>query len=307
MHWSANSAMLMVLCANPCNRGRTYIRSPVDPPCMVVSWVDVVAWVWVSITVLLCLGELQIGRSSPRPTGDRTIERRQSPVMPVSSSRPRARLPRAVVRRPQVGKLGEQIVVRAYSIPPHFPIRDDRQEGIGGVVAGCAAIVRVGRRARGVIVQQVRQQCPCHPPGFHRRKPPEMLERMREGADETGIVSRLRGAIRFVLLAGQEGSLGGSRTALRLHPAPVHPTQRASPQAHQVQPQNRVGHFQRDATYVFICVEILANELKVVKGTRVEEKGIAAPARKEAIVAGLRHLGLPPHRDRRSLDDHLPT
>src|SRR5207245_9344804 len=63
-------------------------------------------------------------------------------------------------------------------------------------------------------------------------------------------VRRLRGAIRFVLLAGQEGSLGGSRTTLRLHPAPVHPTQRASPQAHQVQPQNRVGHFQRDATNV---------------------------------------------------------
>ena len=34
---------------------------------------------------------------------------------------------------------------------------------------------------------------------------------------------------------------------------------------------------------------------------------LPAPARKAAIVAGLRHLGLPPHRDRRSLDDHLPT
>src|SRR5439155_22623107 len=122
------------------------------------------------------------------------------------SSRPRARLPRALVRRPQVGKLGEQIIVRAYPIPRHFPIRDDSQEGIGGVVAGCAAIVRVGRWARGVIVQEVRQQCPCHQHGSHRRKPPEMLERMREGADETGIVRRLRGAIRLVLLAGQEGS-----------------------------------------------------------------------------------------------------
>src|SRR2546426_9024803 len=145
----------------------------------------------------------------------------------ITSSRSRVRLPRAVVRRPQVGKLGEQIVVRAYPIPRHFPIRDYSQEGIGGVVAGCTAIVRERRWARGVIVQQVRQQCPCHPPGFHRRKPPVMLERMREGADETGIVRRLRGAISCVLLAGKEGSLGGSRTALRLHPAPVHPTQRA--------------------------------------------------------------------------------
>src|SRR5215472_15950148 len=36
-------------------------------------------------------------------------------------SAPRARLPRAVVRRPQVGKLGEQIVVRADPIPVTFP------------------------------------------------------------------------------------------------------------------------------------------------------------------------------------------
>jgi hypothetical protein len=39
------------------------------------------------------------------------------------------------VRRLQVGKLGEQIVVRADPISCHFPLRDDRQEGIGSVVA----------------------------------------------------------------------------------------------------------------------------------------------------------------------------
>src|SRR5215469_5529729 len=80
---------------------------------------------------------------------------RKAEVSTNYSSRPRARLPRAVVRRTQVGKLGEQIVVRADPISRHFPTRNDRQEGIGGVVAECAAIVRVGRRARGVIVQQV--------------------------------------------------------------------------------------------------------------------------------------------------------
>jgi hypothetical protein len=45
-----------------------------------------------------------------------------------------------------------------------------------------------------------------------------MLERMREGADEAGIVRRLRGAICGVLLAGQEGRLRGARPALRPHP-----------------------------------------------------------------------------------------
>ena len=102
------------------------------------------------------------------------------------------------------------------------------------------------------------------------------------------------------------------RLAHRAPPAPtaavtVHPNHRAGPQAHQFRPESRVGHFQRDAANVFIGEEIRASELKVVKGTRVEEKGIAAPARKEAIVAGLRHLCLPSHRDRRSLDDNLPA
>ncbi len=73
---------------------------------------------------------------------------------------------------------------------------------IGGVIAGFAAIVRVGRWARGGIVQEVRQQRPCHPPGFHRRKPSQVLERRREGADETGIIRWLRGAIGGVRLAG---------------------------------------------------------------------------------------------------------
>jgi hypothetical protein len=48
-----------------------------------------------------------------------------------------------LVRRPDVGKLGEQIAVRTYPISRQFPIRDYSHEDISGVVAEFAAIVRV--------------------------------------------------------------------------------------------------------------------------------------------------------------------
>ena len=112
-----------------------------------------------------------------------------------------------------------------------------------------------------------------------------MLQRMREDADETGIVRRLPGAIRFVLLATQEGSLRGSRAAIRLDPArgrALRRDQRAGPQADLSRPQNRVGHFQRDAANVFIGEEILANELKVVQGAGASKKkgSLRQPAKK---------------------------
>jgi len=66
--------------------------------------------------------------------------------------------------RTQIGELDEQIAMRAYPILHYFPIRDYSQEGIGNVIAGSAAIVRVARRACGIIAQDVRQQCPCYPP-----------------------------------------------------------------------------------------------------------------------------------------------
>jgi len=111
------------------------------------------------------------------------------------------------VRRPQVGKLGEQIAVRTYPIPRDFPIRDYSQEGIGDVIGGFAAIARVARRARGVIAQEIRQECPCHAPCFLRRIPARMLQRVSEDWDETEIGRRLPGAIDLVLLADKESEL----------------------------------------------------------------------------------------------------
>jgi acyl-[acyl carrier protein]--UDP-N-acetylglucosamine O-acyltransferase len=43
------------------------------------------------------------------------------------------------------------IAVRPYLVFRHLPICEDSQEGIDGVVGQCPAIVREGRRPRGVI------------------------------------------------------------------------------------------------------------------------------------------------------------
>jgi hypothetical protein len=49
------------------------------------------------------------------------------------------------VGRPEVGKLGEQIVVRTYPVVRDLPICEDSQEGILDVVGQCSAIAREGR------------------------------------------------------------------------------------------------------------------------------------------------------------------
>jgi hypothetical protein len=46
------------------------------------------------------------------------------------------------VGRPEVGKLGEQIVVRTYPVLRDLPICEDSQEAILDVVGECPAIAR---------------------------------------------------------------------------------------------------------------------------------------------------------------------
>jgi len=131
-----------------------------------------------------------------------------------------------VVRRPKVGERGEQIAVGSYLILRHFPVCEDSQEGIDGVVSERPAIVREGCPVRGIIGQDLRQHCPCHPPCFRRRIPTSVLQRVREGGNETGIVRRLPGEIGISLRAGKtedEEELQGPRTALRRNPARAAP------------------------------------------------------------------------------------
>jgi hypothetical protein len=78
-----------------------------------------------------------------------------------------------------------------YLIPRHLAICENRKEGIDGVVGESPAILRERRWARGIIREDLRQHCPCHPPRFLRDIPTRMLQRMSEGGNETDIVRRL--------------------------------------------------------------------------------------------------------------------
>ncbi len=70
--------------------------------------------------------------------------------------------PSALMRGPHIGELVDQIAVRTYSVFRHLPICEDGKEDIDAIVSECSAIVREGRRVRGIVGQDVRQQCPCH-------------------------------------------------------------------------------------------------------------------------------------------------
>jgi hypothetical protein len=84
------------------------------------------------------------------------------------------------VRRAHVGESGEQVFVGPYVILRHLSICEQRKEEIHDVVGECPAIVRVGRRPRGIIVEDVRQQGPGHPRCFRRRISTGVLQRVRE-------------------------------------------------------------------------------------------------------------------------------
>ena len=133
------------------------------------------------------------------------------------------------VRRAHVGKFREQVFVRTYLILRHLSIGEKGKEEIYDVVAECAAIVRVSRRPRGIIVEDVREQGPTDPGCFRWRISTGVLQRVREDRDETGIVRGLRSEIGGVLLAGKERSLIRPRTAIRLNPFPAGAIQRANP------------------------------------------------------------------------------
>jgi hypothetical protein len=67
------------------------------------------------------------------------------------------------VRRSQIGELGQQIGVGPHFVPFHLSVCENSHEGVTGVIGQRPAIAREGRRARGVIGQDFRQQCPRYP------------------------------------------------------------------------------------------------------------------------------------------------
>src|SRR6266481_3320330 len=109
---------------------------------------------------------------------------------------------------------------------------------------------------------------------------------MREDGDETGIVRRLARVVAISLRADEKDRLRGQRAPVRLDPNPARAVQRARPQADPSGSKGRVGYFQHDAAHVLVDEEILAGELQIVqRPPGIEEEGIAAPAREEAVPA----------------------
>src|SRR5208283_1034998 len=113
----------------------------------------------------------------------------------------------AFVRRADVRERREQVLVGTYLILLHLSIGEERKEEIYDVVGERPAIVRVRRRPRGIIVEDVRQHGRGDPRCFRRRISAAVLQRVREDGDKTGIARWLRSEIGGVLLAGKEGSL----------------------------------------------------------------------------------------------------
>src|SRR5690242_4253760 len=99
------------------------------------------------------------------------------------------------MRWPDIRKLGNQIGVWPHFVSSKPSISDDGHEDIGGVIIQGAAIVWEGRRAGWIIVENVRQQSGRNPPCLIRGKPSDMLQRVGEDRNETGIIRRLAGAI----------------------------------------------------------------------------------------------------------------
>jgi hypothetical protein len=207
------------------------------------------------------------------------------------------------MRRPQVQKLGERIVVGSYVIGRHFPICENREEVIEDVVGECPAIARIGPRAPVVKAHDIRQQCPRYAQCLLWGVPTGVLQRVRKDGDEMGVVRRLCGKVSIPLLAGKKDRLRGQRTAVSLHPTAARAVQRPHPKVDFFRPEDRVWHFQDNAAHVFVGEEILPGELEAIQGTdRAEEERIAPPANEKAVIASFRYPYLPVQRDRRRVE-----
>src|SRR5271165_4771090 len=159
---------------------------------------------------------------------------------------PRSRL----VRRAHIGKCCEQVVMGPDHVLRYLSICEERKEEIYDVVGERPAIVRVGRRPRGIVVEDVRQQGSRDPRCFRRRISTGMLQRVREDRDEAGIVRGLPSEIGAVLLAREERGLIWARTAVRLNPFPACAVERTCPYVHLLRTEVGVRYFQYNAAYV---------------------------------------------------------
>jgi hypothetical protein len=73
---------------------------------------------------------------------------RTSPLMPREPSR--------LVWRPEVGELGEEVLVWPHPVLRYLPVCQECQKGIDHIVGEQTAVVRVGDRPRVVVWQDIR-------------------------------------------------------------------------------------------------------------------------------------------------------
>jgi hypothetical protein len=112
-----------------------------------------------------------------------------------------------------------------------------------------------------------------------------VLQRVREDGDKTGVARGFPCEVFSFLFTGEEYGLRSQRAAIRLDPIPSDPIKGSMPHAHALCGQGRVRYFEHDAAHILFGEEIFSGELEVVEGAeRVEEKGIAAPAREESVI-----------------------
>jgi len=84
------------------------------------------------------------------------------------------------VRRTYIRESGEQIAVGPYLVLRYLPIFHDANERIEGIVGKCPTVVGKGCRTRGIIGQEIWEQCACDALCIRRRISTGVLERVRE-------------------------------------------------------------------------------------------------------------------------------
>ena len=89
------------------------------------------------------------------------------------------RLRPVLVWRPEVGELGEEVVVWAHLVLRHPPFRQDGDQAIAHIVGEQTTVVRVGDLSRRVVGQDIRLQIPQY------RRTPKLRFRVMLTADGT--------------------------------------------------------------------------------------------------------------------------
>src|SRR5882762_1337533 len=194
-----------------------------------------------------------------------------------------------MVRRPEVRELIEEILVRPDHISRHLPVRQHREENIDNIVAECSTILRKGHWAARVVGKNVWQQLSGFPDCILTRIAAGVFQLMGEDPDEPIIFAWLPVQVRFSLLSRQENCLQRSPSAICLNPAFFGVVQCASPKSHLISAQSRIGQLKHDAANILVSEKILSGELHLVEqASCVEKERIATPAKKKAVISGLR-------------------